>query len=124
MIDAETWRKRRFTVILGVATIVAFISGVADARAGRQPYFWRIAHDKEGRWDRFMEAADALANVLFMAIILDTLYQLLVMKTFYWFETILVALLLAFVPYLVVRDPASRLARLFVARQRAHERKG
>lgn len=114
----------RFILQPITATILAFLSGVADAKAGRLPCFQRVAQGKEGRWDRLVEAADALANVLFMAVILDTLYQLFVMKTFYWFEMILIAILLAFVPYLIVRGPASRLARLFVARRRTHMHKG
>lgn len=113
----------RFILQPVVATIVAFVAGVADARAGRQPYFWRVAHDKEGRWDHLVEAAGALANVLFMAVILDTLYQLVVLRTFHWFETILVAILLAFVPYLIVRDPAARLAGLFVEKEQTRQEK-
>lgn len=114
----------RFIVQPLVAIIIAFLHGVADAKAGRQPYFWSAAHDKNTRWDELMEGLRAVANVLFLAIIFDTIYQLVVLKTFYWFETILVAALLAFVPYLIVRGPAARLARLFVQHEGAGPERG
>jgi hypothetical protein len=46
-----------------------------------------------------------------VALILDTVYQLMELESFYPGEAILIALLLAFAPYLLVRGPAARVAR-------------
>ena len=42
---------------------------------------------------------------------MDVIYQFLVFKTFYPAQALLIALLLAFVPYLLIRGPATRIAR-------------
>ena len=46
-------------------------------------------------------------------------YQYLVLNTFYPGETLVVALLLAFVPYLLLRGPIERVARRWFARTEA-----
>jgi len=42
---------------------------------------------------------------------MDVIYQLLVLKTFYPGEAVIIAILLAFVPYLLLRGPIARVAR-------------
>jgi hypothetical protein len=42
---------------------------------------------------------------------MDAIYQLIVLKRFYPVEALIIALLLAFVPYLLIRRPAARIAR-------------
>lgn len=106
----------RFILQPIMASIIAIGDGIADARAGRPPYYWAIRHYADGRNERLFEGLKAVGNVISIAVILDTVYQIAVMRSFYWFETILVAGLLAFLPYLVVRGLADRAARRFVGR--------
>lgn len=103
-----------------VAAAIAFIDGVRDAKAGQSRNFWALHHDGQTRWELFAEALRAVANVLFLAVILDTTYQLVITRTFYPFETILVAVLLAVLPYLLVRGPAAWLAGHFVRPADSH----
>ena len=42
---------------------------------------------------------------------MDTVYQITVLKAFYPGEAAIVALLLAFVPYLLLRGPIARITR-------------
>jgi hypothetical protein len=44
---------------------------------------------------------------------MDLFYQLLVFKTFYPNEAVIIAFLLAFMPYLVIRGPVTRIARFW-----------
>lgn len=104
----------RFVVQPVMAAIIACIDGVSDAKTGHQRHFLRPHGDAESRWAQLVEAVRAVANILFLAVILDTVYQLVDTRTFYPFETIVVALLLAVVPYLVVRGPAAWLAGKFI----------
>lgn len=97
-----------------VAATIAVIDGLRAARTGQRHTFRKLRHDPSARWDLLMEAIRAVANVLFLAVILDTTYQLVVTRTFFPFETILVALLLAVLPYLLVRGPTAWLASYFV----------
>ena len=47
---------------------------------------------------------------------MDAIYQYVVLKTFYPGEMVIIAILLAFVPYLILRGPMARLARWWMAR--------
>jgi hypothetical protein len=49
--------------------------------------------------------------VLGLAVVMDVASQLLVFRCVYRFQVIVVVLLLAFVPYLLVRGAANRIAR-------------
>jgi hypothetical protein len=42
---------------------------------------------------------------------MDVVYQIIVLKTFYPVEALIIAFLLAFVPYLLIRGPVARIAR-------------
>ena len=44
---------------------------------------------------------------------MDAIYQLKVFGTFYPGEAVIIALVLAFVPYLLIRGPVARIARLW-----------
>ena len=48
-----------------------------------------------------------------MAIVIDGIYQFIVCRWFYPGEAIITALILAFVPYLLIRGPVNRIARLW-----------
>jgi hypothetical protein len=47
---------------------------------------------------------------------MDMAYQLLVFKTFYPNEAVIIALVLAFIPYLLIRGPVVRIHRLVAGR--------
>ena len=42
---------------------------------------------------------------------MDAIYQIIVLKRFYPAEAVIVALLFAFVPYVIIRGPVARIAR-------------
>jgi hypothetical protein len=50
---------------------------------------------------------------------MDVIYQWVVFKTFYPAQAAVIAVLLAFVPYLLLRGPMERVARHWVARHLA-----
>ena len=50
------------------------------------------------------------------AIIMDAIYQWIVQKWIYPGELIIVAIVLALVPYLLIRGPVNRIARRFMRR--------
>jgi hypothetical protein len=99
-----------FRVILQplMAAILAFRAGCKDAQQGRPPYFWAILTDPSQRADLVREGWRSVARVFVLAIVMDVIYQLIVLRWVYPFEVILVALLLAVVPYLLIRGPVNR----------------
>ena len=109
----------RFILQPAMAVIAALRDGVSDARLERTPYFWglvRGVRGPEGRSGRLWEGIVATARILILGVVMDTIYQWLVFKTFYPAEAALIALLLAFLPYLLLRGPITRIARHWVAR--------
>jgi hypothetical protein len=65
------------------------------------------------------EGLNATARIILLGLVMDVIYQLIVLKTFYPNEALVIALLLAFVPYLIIRGLVFR-----VARWRIHESRG
>lgn len=112
-----------FRIILQplMATILAFRAGLKDAQTGRPPYFWTILTDPSQRGKLIREGWKSVARVFFLAIIMDVIYQLIVLGWVYPLELILIAVLLAVVPYLLIRGPVNRLVRrLRGKRERLH----
>ena len=102
-----------FRIILQplMATLLAFRAGLKDAQHGRPPYFWTILTDPGQRADLVREGWKSVARVFVLAIVMDVIYQLIVLNWVYPFELILVAILLAVVPYLLIRGPVNRVVR-------------
>ena len=102
----------KFRLILQpiMATIFAVRSGLLDAREGRPPYFWAIFTDPVNRREMLRDGWKAVGKVFILAVIIDVVYQYMVLRWIYPGEAIIVAILLAFVPYLLVRGPVNRIA--------------
>ncbi|HEY9502124.1 MAG TPA: hypothetical protein VIR01_10905 [Pyrinomonadaceae bacterium] len=110
-----------FRIILQpmMAALLAILAGVKDARAGRPPYFWTILTDPSQRADLMREGWKSIARVFFLAIIMDVIYQVIVLRWVYPFEVFLVAILLAVVPYLLIRGPVNRLMSRLLRKREA-----
>ena len=94
-----------------VASILAVRAGMRDAREGRAPFFWALVFDPEHRGYLLQQGWKDIAKVFAAAVSLDVVYQAIELQTVYPGEAIIVALLLAIVPYLLVRAPVTRLVR-------------
>lgn len=104
----------KFRVLLqpAVALTLATIAGLRDARTGKPPYFWGLLTHPEQRGDMLRDGWKDVGKVFVLALVLDTVYQILVARFVYPGETLVVALTLAIVPYLLVRGLVTRLARV------------
>jgi hypothetical protein len=92
-----------------MATIFAIRDGRKDAREGRSPYFWAVFTDPEHRRELLRDGWKAVGKVFVIAVIIDAVYQFIVLRWFYPGEALIVAAILAFVPYLLIRGPVNRL---------------
>jgi hypothetical protein len=103
----------RFRFILQplIAAVVATREGLKDARTGRSPYFWTMVGDPSKRIQRLEEGLNATARIILLGLVMDVIYQIIILKRFYPAEAVIVALLFAFVPYVIIRGPAARVAR-------------
>ncbi len=101
----------RFILQPSMAAIAAIVHGVKDARADRSPYFWTVVSNPRERIARLREGLDATARIILLGLAMDVIYQLIEFETFYPVEALIIALLLAFVPYVLIRGSATRIAR-------------
>jgi hypothetical protein len=97
-----------------MATIFAIRDGLKDAKTGRPPYFYSVFTDATHRRTMLSEGWHAVVKVFTLAVILDALFQLIVFRWIYPLEVVFIALLLAFLPYLLARGPINRIARSFM----------
>jgi len=91
------------------AAILAIRAGVADAQDDRTPYFWSILAKPLERPQLLREGLQDLTRVLVFAIVLDVIYQVVVFRWVYPLQSVLVAIVLAIVPYVLIRGPVTRL---------------
>jgi len=94
-----------------VAALLAVRDGIVDARAGRSPYLWALLHDPGRRRERFREGVRATLRVVLLGVVIDAVYQFEVHGKVFPGEALGIALLLGFVPYLLIRGPIDRIAR-------------
>jgi hypothetical protein len=103
--------KFRLVLQPTMATIFAIRSGLADAKAGKAPYFWGLLSDPAERDAMLKDGWKSVGKVFLLALILDVLYQIIEQRFVYPGEALIVAFVLAIVPYLVLRGLVTRLAR-------------
>jgi hypothetical protein len=94
-----------------MASIFAIASGLKDAKAGKPPYFWGLLTDPAHRRDMVEDGWKSVGKVFVLALILDVVYQIIVQRFVYPGEAIVVAFVLAIVPYLILRGLITRLTR-------------
>ena len=101
----------RFILQPIMAAIAALHDGLRDARTGRSPYFWTLLTSRADRGARLYEGVISTSRIILLGLVMDTIYQVIVLKTFYPAEAAIVAVALAFLPYLVFRGPITRIVR-------------
>lgn len=102
----------RFFLQPTMAVIAALFDGIKDARAGRTPYAWLLTHASAGeRRIAWRQGITATTRILLLGVVMDVIYQVRVFGGFkYPNETFVLAVVLGFVPYLLMRGPISRIA--------------
>ena len=98
-----------------VAVCLAIRFGLQDAREGNPPfYFWAIFADPARRPELIASACKQVGKVFIVAFLLDVIYELIVYHWIYPTQALIVAFVLAFIPYLLVRGPVTRIASRFL----------
>lgn len=95
-----------------VALFFAFRDGRRDAREGKSPYFWALFTEPGHRREMLTGGWRSIGKVFVIAIALDLLFQYLVFHDFRPLGALLTGLILALVPYLLLRGPVNRFMRL------------
>jgi hypothetical protein len=86
-----------------MALIAAVVDGLNDARHGHKAFFWTAHNDPTQRAGRLREGLISTARVAALGITMDVIYQFKVFDEFYPAEAVMMALLLAVIPYFIFR---------------------
>jgi hypothetical protein len=100
----------RFFMQPAMAIIFAVIDGIKDAKLGRPAYLWVMVKNPDQRKELMKLGWKRVGKIFILAVILDVIYQIKVYHWFYPGETLVVAIVLAIIPYFLVRGPVNRIA--------------
>jgi hypothetical protein len=103
----------RFRFILQplVATLLGIRSGMADAWAGRPPYLLGLATDRKRRGELARDGLATVVNLLLMGILLDSVFQWMILGASYPGPALIVGPVLITMPYAIARALANRATR-------------
>ncbi len=101
----------RLLIMPLVVTFFAVRAAMRDSRAGQPPFFRTLLLKPAERSWLVRSGLKDVGKIIIVAVVLDTIYQLTVLKAFYLGELLLVVMWSAILPYLVVRSAASPLMR-------------
>jgi hypothetical protein len=94
-----------------MAVLFAIRDGTRDARQGKSAYFWSLLIDPVHRSDLLKDGWKGISKVFVLAYLLDVVYQLLEWHGLKPMEALLTAVILAVLPYVLLRGPVNRLIR-------------
>ena len=100
----------RFVLQPLMAVILGVLSGLADARAGRPPYLWGILFHRHLRGDLVRTGFSTTVNLLLMGILLDTVFQRIILGVAHPGAALIIGPILIGTPYAIARALSNRLA--------------
>ena len=103
--------KFRFILQPTVAILLAIRNGIQDWRAGKPPYFWEVCGDAALRKTLIRQGWESISRLFILAVVLDCIYQAIVLHWIYLLDALVVSICLAIIPYLLVRGPVVRILR-------------
>src|SRR6516225_5707993 len=95
-----------------IATFLAIRAGWADAREGRPIFFWTLARDPAQTRVMLRNLWRIAGKVFLVALVLDAIYQIIVLHWIYPLQALIVATLLALVPCMIVRAIGNRIVSI------------
>ena len=101
----------RLLIQPAVAIIFAIRAGLRDARNGQPPFLWAVFSNPDQRRELLRQGWKDVGTVFIVALILDSIYQVIVHSGIYTLELLITATILAIVPYALFRGLVTRLAR-------------
>jgi hypothetical protein len=101
-----------------MALVFAIRDGRRDCHQQRPPYFWSLFRGLQSRRDLVRDGWRGISRVFVLAVILDIVYEFIALHALYLPQTLAVAIILAVIPYVLMRGPANRLLSLIAKRRK------
>ena len=99
-----------------MSSIFAIKDGIKDAAENKPAYLWSLFTHPEGRAERIRQGWKAVGKIAILALVLDAVYQIMVLRWFYVGEAVVTAVILAIVPYVLLRGVVDRIALWWMRR--------
>ena len=93
------------------AALIACRAGLRDARSGRPAYGWAILTNAADRNDLLKEGWRELTRVFLIAVIVDLIYEIIKFHEIHPVQSLIVAAVLALLPYPLFRGVVNRIVR-------------
>ena len=93
-----------------MATLIAIRAGMRDARTGRPAFGWEVIANPRERRELLREGWHELARVFILAVLVDLVYEVIVFHRIYPGQSVIVAAVLALLPYPLIRGVVNRIA--------------
>ena len=74
-------------------------------------FLWSVFTNPVGRTELLKDGWKDIAKIFVMASVMDLVYQFIAIRQFHPLRAMLVAAVLCFVPYILIRGPVNRIAR-------------
>jgi hypothetical protein len=100
----------RLLIMPTVVTILAIRAGLKDARKEQPAFLWAYIFHAKDRKRLFRSAFKDVGRIFIVAVVLDTIYQIIALRAFYIVQVLIVAVACAIVPYVLVRGLVNRIA--------------
>lgn len=101
----------RFVLQPVIAMVYAIRDGRRDAKNHRQAYFWALFTSSGHRRALIKSGWESIGKVAIVALIMDLIYQFIVLRGLRPLETVVIVIMLAIVPYIMLRGPVNRLSK-------------
>jgi hypothetical protein len=101
----------RFIMQPTMAALYAVRDGMRDAKYGRPAYFWALFTDKAHRRALVRSGWQSAGKIVLLALVLDLVYQFVAFRVLRLAEAVVIAALLAVLPYITLRGPINRVLR-------------
>lgn len=112
----------RFLMQPLMAIFFAIRDGRKDAHEGREPYFWALFSEPEHRREMLKSGWKSVGKVFIIAIILDIVFQFIVFHGLRPGAGIIAGVVLAIIPYVLLRGPVNRVIQRTSKVERSHEK--
>jgi hypothetical protein len=101
----------RFVLQPLIAIALGVLGGLADVRAGRPPYLQALIFHRDQRRELAKQGLETVLNLLLMGILLDAIFQWVILGSSHPGAALVVGPVLILMPYGLVRALSNRLAR-------------
>jgi hypothetical protein len=106
----------RFYLQPALAFVAALKDGITDAKRGHKAFFWTALRDPTLPRGRLREGLMSTSQMALTGLAMDVVYQFKASDRFYPAEAVMMVLLLAVIPYFILRWIVEHIARWSISR--------